>query len=71
MKGVHIRKIKLVNEDDRRKIMEIMNGELSIKNMKVLLVKQDSFLGGHWHTYNEVMCILKGSASKILFSIKI
>lgn len=62
MKGVEIRKITLVHEDERRGIWEIMNGELSIKNMKILKVTEDSYLGGHWHTYSEVMHMLKGSA---------
>ena len=62
MKGVEIRKIKLVHEDERRGIWEIMNGELSIKNMKILKVKEDSYLGGHWHSYSEVMHILEGGS---------
>lgn len=60
MKGVFIKKAEIVNEDDRRQIVEIMNGQLEIKNMKVLIVKEDSYLGGHWHTYSEIMHILKG-----------
>jgi len=62
MKGVHIKKIECVNEDDRRGIWEIMNGELSIKNMKILKVKEDSYLGGHYHTYGEVMHIMEGGS---------
>jgi len=62
MKGVHIKKIELVHEDERRGIWEIMNGQLSIKNMKILKVTEDSYLGGHWHVYGEVMCMLEGSA---------
>ena len=61
MKGVEIRKIKKVHEDERRNIFEIMNGELSIKNIKILKLKKNSYLGGHWHIYSEVMHILKGS----------
>ena len=63
MKGVVVRKIKLVHEDERRKILEIMNGELNIKNMKILDVKEDSYLGGHWHQYAEVMYMMKGKAT--------
>ncbi len=64
MKGVYIRKIKLVHEDERRKIMEIMNGELSIRNMKILFVKKgEQLLGNHWHPEAcEVMFMMKGSA---------
>ena len=39
-----------------------MTIELSIKNMKILQVKEDSYLGGHWHQYGEIMYILKGRA---------
>ncbi len=63
MKGVFVRKVNQVHEDDRRKIEEVMNGEISAKNVKILTVKETSYLGGksgHWHQYPEVMCILKG-----------
>ena len=62
MKGIFIKKALIVNEDERRKIIEIQNGQMDIKNMKILEVKEDSYLGGHWHTYGEVMYILNGSA---------
>lgn len=62
MKGVVVRKAKIVHSDDRRNIIEIMNGELNIKCMKILDVKEDKYLGGHWHQYGEVMYILKGRA---------
>jgi hypothetical protein len=61
MKGVIVRKIKLVHEDSRRKMMEIMNGEMTIKNIKILIIKETSYLGGHWHQYPECMFVLKGS----------
>ena len=65
MRGVHITKANLVHEDPRRKLVELMNGEMNIKNIKILDVKEDSFLGGqtgHWHQYGEMMHILKGEA---------
>ena len=62
MKGVYICKALVVSEDIRRKIIEIQNGMIDVKNMKVLIVKEDSYLGGHWHTYNEVMYMLKGKS---------
>jgi len=63
MRGVVIRKIKQVHEDERRRIMEIMNGELGIRNLKILEVKEDCYLGGkegHSHLYAEIMYIMKG-----------
>ena len=63
MKGVYITKANIVNEDNRRKLIEIMNGQISGKNIKILEVKEESYLGGtsgHWHQYPEVMYIMKG-----------
>jgi len=61
MNEVVVRKAKLVSDDPRRSIFEIMNGEISIKNLKVLKIKKGRLvLGNHWHTYPEVMFILKG-----------
>ena len=62
MKGVYITRARAVNSDRRRDIVEIMNGELAVKNLKILEVKEDSYLGGHWHQYAEVMHIYKGRA---------
>jgi len=63
MKGVYIKKAEIVSEDNRRKIIEIINGQLAVKNMKVLKVKKgEQLLGNHWHPYSEVMYILRGRA---------
>jgi hypothetical protein len=63
MRGVTVKKAFVVNEDDRRKLVELMNGQFSGKNIKILEVKEDSYLGGksgHWHNYAECMYIMKG-----------
>ena len=60
MNGVKICKANIVNEDDRRKLIEIQNGQVNIKNLKILECKEDSFLGGHWHQYPECMYVMKG-----------
>ena len=63
MKGVKICKATVVNEDERRKLVELMNGQFAGKNIKILEVKEDSYLGGtsgHWHQYSECMYIMKG-----------
>ena len=63
MKGVVIKKAKIVSDDERRTITEIMNGQMSVKNLKILHVKKgQQLLGNHFHTYGEVMYMLKGSA---------
>jgi len=67
MHGVIVRKANVVHEDERRKLIEFMNGELTGKNIKILEVKdggpQWQYLGGtcgHWHHYPECMVILEG-----------
>ena len=60
MKGVFVTKAKIVNEDARRKLIEIENGQIAIRNFKILDVKEDSYLGGHWHVYKEVMYVMRG-----------
>lgn len=63
MKGVHVVRAKVVSEDERRKLIEIQNGQISVRNMKVLIVKRGAaLLGNHWHSGYEVMFIMKGSA---------
>lgn len=63
MLGIEIRKANIVSSDERRDIIEIMNGELSVKLVKVLKVKKGvQLLGNHWHQGREAMYILKGSA---------
>jgi len=63
MKGVTVKKAQFVSEDERRTILEIMNGQFAGKNIKILEVKEESYLGGkkgHWHQYSECMYIMKG-----------
>ena len=63
MRGVIIRKIKLVHEDGRRKLLEILNGEIDIKSIKIIEIKEGGqILGNHYHTYPEAMYIMKGKA---------
>lgn len=62
MKGVFINKAVLVSDDERRNIIEIMNGDMNVKNLKILNVKKSKLiLGNHWHPYAELMYVLKGS----------
>jgi len=62
MKGVFINKAVLVSDDERRNIIEIMNGDMNVKNLKILNVKKGGLiLGNHWHPYGELMYVLKGS----------
>jgi len=63
MRGVSVTKVNLVHEDERRGIWEVLNGQMSIKNIKILKIKQgESVLGNHWHAYPEIMYMMKGKA---------
>ena len=63
MTGIKIVKAKVVSEDERRTIIEVMNGQNTIRNIKMLYVKKGQLLGNHWHQYPEVMYILDGKVS--------
>ena len=66
MRGVFITKITPGHEDQRRSIEVIQNGLMDIKNIKILRVKEDSYLGGkqgHWHQHGEMMVILEGEVT--------
>jgi len=62
MRGVVIRKANIIHEDERRKIVSILNGEITVKDIHVLFMKSGDSgpLGNHKHWYPEVMYVLKG-----------
>ena len=60
MKGVVIKDINTIHEDERRKIDRILNGEMGIRDVHVLYMKQKAILGNHWHTFPEAMWVVKG-----------
>lgn len=63
MKGVFLQQAKMVSEDNRRTLFEVVNGQLAIRNLKILYVKQgDVVLGKHWHSYAEVRYMMEGRA---------
>lgn len=39
MKGVVIKKAQIISEDERRKIVSVMNGELNVKDIHILFMK--------------------------------
>ena len=61
MRGVIIRKAKVIAEDERRKIVSILNGEIGVRDIHILFMKQgEQILGNHAHWYEEVMYVFKG-----------
>ena len=62
MKGVIIKRAKIISEDDRRKIISILNGEIAVRDIHLLEMKKgDAILGNHKHWYPEVCYVYKGS----------
>lgn len=64
MRGVVIKKAQIIAEDQRRKIVSILNGELTGKDVHILFMKKGDVgpLGNHYHTYKEACYCLKGKA---------
>jgi len=62
MRGVYLRKAQVIAEDERRKIVSILNGELTVKDIHILFMKSGDkgVLGNHKHFFPEVMYVLKG-----------
>ena len=61
MQGLIVRKAKVVHEDERRSLLEILNGEIGFRNLKILYIKKgEQILGNHWHVYPEIMYVMKG-----------
>ena len=63
MRGVILKKALVIAEDERRKIVSILNGQIGVRDIHILFIKKgEQILGQHYHNYPEVCYILKGSA---------
>lgn len=63
IRGVHIKKAYVIAEDERRKIVSVLNGEIGVRDMHILFMKKgEEILGQHYHQFNELCYILKGKA---------
>ena len=69
MRGVIIKKAFIIAEDERRKIISVLNGQIGVRDIHILEMKsgkkdKDGFidlpLGNHKHWYAEVMYVMKG-----------
>lgn len=62
MRGVVLRKAKIISEDERRRIISILNGEIGVRDIHMLYMKKgDQILGNHAHSYKEIMYVIKGT----------
>ena len=63
IRGVVIKKAKVIAEDDRRKIISLLNGEIGVRDIHILEMKKgEQILGNHYHWYEEIMLVYKGKA---------
>ncbi len=72
IKGVIHRQSKLANEDDRRFLFSIFNGDLGdfrAAQLKWFEFKKDSWVGGHYHEFAEVFCIVSGGGTYELVNV--
>ena len=69
MRGVLIKKAQVIAEDERRKIVSILNGQIGVRDIHILFMKAGETdengyvklpLGNHSHSYKEVCYVLKG-----------
>ncbi|MCH7568452.1 MAG: hypothetical protein IIA87_03440 [Nanoarchaeota archaeon] len=71
MRGVVIKKALVIAEDERRKIISVLNGEIGVRDIHILEMKKGEKneegliklpLGNHKHWYPEVCYCYKGKA---------
>lgn len=69
MRGVVKRKVNVIAEDERRKILSVLNGEIGVRDIHILHMKageknEEGYikmpLGQHKHWYPEVCYCMKG-----------
>ena len=64
MRGVIIKKAFVIAEDERRKITSILNGQIGVRDIHILHMKEGGkILGNHYHWYPEIMYIMKGGGT--------
>jgi len=61
--------VRIVNDDGRRSLKEIYNGDFASRQLIELEVKADSWLGGHYHEYEEIFYLQKGELDYIWINV--
>lgn len=62
MKGVQLERIGTAQDDKRRKLAVIFDGDFLAKRLKTITAKQDAVLGNHYHLYREFFFCITGEA---------
>lgn len=63
----HLYKAPLVLDKPTHKIFEILNGQMDVRNIKLLRINAGVTLGGHSHDFYEGKVLLNG---KIVYQLK-
>lgn len=58
--GVHLTTLRRVYKPETHTIDEIFNGELLVRNAKILTVKAGTVLGNHMHWFAEARLLISG-----------
>jgi quercetin dioxygenase-like cupin family protein len=70
MEGVEFQSMGVVHEDDRRSLIEVVNGEFVSKQIKIIKVKEkDSILGNHYHPFGQLFYLLSGKARYTMVNV--
>ena len=66
IKGVIHETREADHEDNRRSLFTAFNGDINgfeAKQVKFLVVKEDTEMGGHYHNYSELFYLLEGEGT--------
>ena len=70
MKDIEVKDVTEVNEDERRIMKAIFNGNFVAKQLLFFELKKNSELGGHYHDYEEIFYVIKGQLDYLLIEVK-
>jgi mannose-6-phosphate isomerase-like protein (cupin superfamily) len=66
IKGVEYESRGVDHEDNRRVLLTMFNGDLEdfvARQVKILVLKEDAVIGGHYHDYGELFYLFDGAGS--------
>ena len=66
---VELYHVPIAHEDERRKLIAVINGGFTVKQIKLLNIKKEGVLGSHYHSYFELFYVVLGEAIYTLESV--
>ncbi len=70
--GAFVRRVELAHQDDRRDLFSIFNGDIpdfTAAQLKWFEFKRDAKVGGHFHQFAELFCIVQGGGTYRLVNV--